>query len=179
MGWSVSVACKSKKAQEQMLSFLEKNYRETSAVLAFEKTWRQRCSRRPSQHFAYGHSPTKIGFDKPDEYEWAILRWMAFRIGKRRKFKAISKPVPWINYDGSSSVPVLPKDLWDGSEETAGYLVDEVGWQGVDRWWEDSVSWPTVFLNKIIKAQARAEKLDKAIREELVRLDALWVSIQG
>ena len=179
MGWSMSVPSKSVKARDAMLTFLEEHYRDAAVVLAFPAShWRHQHPKPPSQHFAYGHSESKIGFDKPNDYETAILRWVATKVGMRRKFKDrnILAPVPWLNCDGHGSSPVLPRALWDGSEETAGNVVDEVGWMGVDRWWEQRDSITEAVAGKLLGFAAEADKKDAAIRAEIVRLDGLWES---
>ena len=179
MGWSLSVPCKSIKARDDMLAFLGEHYRDAAEVLAYPKDhWRHQHPKPPSQFFAYGHSNSKIGFDKPNDYEAAILRWIATKVGMRRKFpkRNILTPVPWLNCDGHGSSPVIPQALGDGSEENAGNLVDEVGWQGVARWWEERDVVTQAIAGKLLGFAADADKKDTASKAEVTRLNGLWGS---
>lgn len=172
----MSVPCKSAKAQEAMLSFLSENYRDSAVVLEFPSDhWRHQSPKSPSQHFAYGCSKMKIGFDRPNDYETAVLRWIATKVGKRRSFpdRGITVPVPWLNCDGHGSSPVIPHFLWDGSEGTKRNVVDEIGWQGVDRWWVGRGSLVASGMS-VLGYVAKADREDELIRAEIVRLNSLW-----
>ena len=187
MGWSISVPCKSLKARDQMLEFLGQHFRGSAVVLSYPKEhWQHQYPKTPGNSFAYGHSDSKIGFDSPNEYEIAVLRWVATKIGMKRKFKArgINFPVPWLNCDGSLSEPIVPQAQWDSSAETQGYVVNEFGWRGVDRWWEDPNSRDRhALVDRLVGffysaagdlLSAGADKRDSIIRAEISRLDDLW-----
>jgi hypothetical protein len=175
----MSVPCKSINTRDAMLDFLKRHYRDASLVLDYPADhWRRENPKGPpSNAFAYGHSDAKIGFDKPNEYEQAVLRWIAFRVGMRRKFvkRGITVPVPWLNCDNHGSSPVIPKEQWDGSEENEGNVVDEIGWQGVSRWWVDRGVVVREIAERALGLKAEADQMDAVTRAEVARLDALWV----
>jgi hypothetical protein len=185
MGWSYYMSCKSKKAMEAMVSFLAENYRDTVDVPDLAVLFKRSvpCRKSPATWFNSSHEgPLRLGFPKPNDYEQAVLRWIAFRTGKRRTFKGlgISGTVPWLNYDGQQAELILTPAQWDGREETQGYVVDDIGWQGVSRWWTCCEIDPddTEGNSRIAEFSTRADLMDKAIRAEIVRLNTLWNDFQ-
>jgi len=180
MGWSCSTPCKSRKAQAEMLAFLGEHFRPSHEVLPDwnHKHWKTEHPSLPSDFVQYATAQVYIGFDKPNDYEQAILRWVAFRIGKCRKFPKLlgtETTVPWVNHDRQRNGPVITRDQWDGSKRTEQYVVDDIGWQPVPRMWEGYLDWPSPkLLREVADRITGADKMDKAIRAEIERLDQLW-----
>lgn len=181
MGWSFTVLCKSKKAQAEMMAFLEEHYIPSSRVLPWPKDhWRYSHPSHPTPHTKYAETKTSIGFNSPTEHEQAVLRWLALRVGKKRAFKKRLGPdfpsVPWVNLDGQDSAPVITKDQWDGNESTEQYVVDDLGWQPVPRWWDEPgrSKVVTTFAKNLLGLNKKADEKDRLIKADLERLDALW-----
>lgn len=185
MGWSYYVPCKSRKAQEQMLTFLEEHYTPLSRLDPKwpKDHWRQWNPLLPSDFVAYDRNTScYIGYDKPGDYEQAVLRWIAFRVGKCRKFVkrlGISDVVPWMNYDGKATIPVITQEQWERTgdrERTKQYVVDEIGWQRPRRFWEDLVRWPNPeLIEEMTDYISKFDRNDKLFRAEIARLDKLWL----
>jgi hypothetical protein len=177
MGWSISVPCASAKKQEAMLAYLEANYRPEYAVYGVQQTWRNQQVPTGPEGLKYGATPRKIGYNAPSEYERAVLRWIAYRVGMKRVFRGrlpgIPHAVPWLNCDNTSSEPVIPRALWDGDVVTEHYTVDEHGWSRIERWWEEigdpPGNPPPVGVNV-----SEYDRRDAIIKAEIYRLDAGW-----
>jgi len=171
MGYSASITCKSEKAKDEMWAFMEKHYQDTSVAL--QTGLRARYSGLVSGGgIKYGGNVLSLGFNSPHDYEFALLRWMALRVGKRRKFlkTGIDTAVPWVNNDNQSSIPVLRKDQWpDAGKELEQYLVDEHGFQPYQPWWPDG---DDMYLSFV----ARYANQDQLIGVALHRLSTLWES---
>ena len=186
MGWSYFVPCKSRKAQKTMLAFLEGHYVPHSRIdpTYSKQHWRYKNPQYPSDYVQYdGNASCYIGYDKPTEYEQVILRWVAFRIGKRRKFsKLLNIPdtVPWVNYDAQQCLPLLTQEQWERSGDkkdwNSGWIVDAIGWQRPRRHWEDTIDWPCPRLAEGYADRiAEHDRVDKLFRAEIERLDKLWL----
>jgi hypothetical protein len=179
MGWSWTVTCRSKKAQEQMLAFLEEHYIPSSRVLPWpEDHWRYQHPKLPSEHTKYAGTKTSIGFDSPTDHEQAVLRWLALRVGKKRTWKTKLGPdfpaVPWVNMDDQDMLPVITKDQWDGNERTEQYTVDEHGWRPVSRFGIEQPSILGKMVAYILELRKEADEKDRLIRADILRLDELW-----
>lgn len=166
MGWSFAVACKSAKAHQEILSFLEEHY----TPLNPERP------KHPTPYTKYAYSKYSIGFDSPTKHEQAVLRWIALRAGKKRTSRSLLGPetpaVPWVNLDGQGSSPVITKDQWDGREETEQYVVDEHGFQPDETWLGEGMN---PLLKSVITTLLRKKRVaDHNIKKDLIRLDTLW-----
>jgi hypothetical protein len=181
MGWSYWVSCKSKKAATEVAVFLERHYRDTMEIPDLAKLYTRGAlsgRKSPDSWFnSSAESPVKLGYYKPDDYQQAVLRWLAFRVGKKRTFKVKLGDgfgaLPWVNHDGQTSVPVIHEAQWDDQDRTMQYLVDDIGWQGVHRFWEDFIP-DAEYAKKLAGWVSGATAKDKAIRAEIERLDELW-----
>jgi hypothetical protein len=164
MGYSASFTCKSPKAFNEMLEFMNLHYRESSIVL--QTGLRARYSGLVhGGGIKYGAGSVQIGFNSPHNYEFSLLRWMALRVGAKRPFKSKGIPisVPWINCDNDFSSPILLDTDWPNpAEELQGWIVDEHGYQPQDS---------TNFVESLV---ARWAAQDAHIHTELKRLSALW-----
>jgi hypothetical protein len=123
MGYSMSVNCKSEKAQAEMMAFLKQNFR--SWVLLTTGKDEPRYVSEPRTKLSYAHAKLQVGFDFSGlhglerEYYTTVLRWMALQAGAvRTSFKdnynpkdsaALEEAVPYWVYDGTACDPVLLK----------------------------------------------------------------------
>lgn len=168
MGYSSSIPCRSKKAQEQMLAFLDLHYRDH--VDAGIGTHRRREKYAESSGLKYARGACGIGFNSPGDYEHALLRWMALRVGKRRTFRGlgISRAIPWTNCDDRVSEPILLNSDWpEVTERQEQYLVDADGFAPLSRYWREDDE-------EASKLEAHYADLDAKIGAELRRLSSLW-----
>ena len=133
MGYSVSVVARSPKLKDEMNSFLLQRYR----------SWSQVLDDRTLDDAFQGPFLTSrgdIGFDfdpvvsVPErEYHFAIIRWMAIQIGKRRsKFRSegldLARPVPFFLYGESEALPILVQADWPGvAESLQPFVFDTLG----------------------------------------------------
>lgn len=168
MGYSASVACRSRKAQAEMLAFLDAHYRD--AVDAGIGKYRRHEAYGPSSGLKYSRGACGIGFNSPHDYENALLQWMALRVGKRRVFRSdgIHQAVPWLNCDDQRSQPVLLRSEWpDATERQEQWLVDEHGFAPHPRYWREDDP-------ERARLDAYYAEQDRHIEAELRRLSELW-----
>lgn len=162
MGYSASTPCTSKKAQAEMLAFLDSHYKGDGG----------RRKPLPSSDLKYTRGAYGIGFDSPGDLENAVLQWVALRVGKRRVFRGdkIDRAVPWINCDDQRSQPVLLRSEWpDATERQQQWLVDEHGFAPYPRYWREG-DWGHK------KLEAHYATQDRKIEAALRRLSELWES---
>ena len=184
MGYSISTVAKSKQAKQQMLSFLQDNFREYHEVVGVGD---MSHSEKPSGDLSYCNGKLKIGVDygfmtgAERKYNYALCYWMALRIGRRTSviYKTRVYPIAHLNYDDSEQMPVIP-NYFDLPESFISCpRVDKHGWyftehdqQQVDEW-KDSYEAqnPKEDFNPF--AIAAYEKVEA----ELHRLSDLWDSL--
>jgi len=169
MGYSFSFTCRSEAALGEMVAFAEKHLRDGSEVLA--TGLRPRFQGLVQQGgIKYGHGPLQLGFNSPHDWEHAVLKWMALRVGKRRPFKGegILKSVPWLNLDNQRSEPILLATEWPTpTERQEQWIADEHGFSPAPRWWREDDEKASGF-------EAQYASQDRLISAELRRLSALW-----
>lgn len=172
MGWSMAVTVKPSKHQE-MLDFLEKHFRPESDAD------NRRYAKYPSDCTKYVNSKKSIGFNNPTDYEYAVLRWVAFRVGVQRKFhRLLGKNAPAVPYvrGEEDSVPVIPRGTPNVPEEMRNlYEVDAKGWRPIHAWWVATTDPKNPAYNWL---QERKDKADAFISTEITRLDFLWRNIK-
>ncbi len=115
MRFSVSVTPRSERLKNDMQSFLRREYRTWPSVQAEPETLSNFS--HPVTETELGRSGKyAIGFiygqvsGSEREYHYALLRWVALQIGRRRSsFRAadLSIPAPYLLFDGSEVQPVL------------------------------------------------------------------------
>lgn len=142
MGYSAATPIENMKARDEMLAFLHANMRPAYQInlrVKKEHDWTQDVL--SDLYYDSGH--IKIGFNFSissffcGDYGFAILRWIALRVGSKRCLKGYSEPVPYYRYDGCVSIPVLLRSVWEGRvpEGHKGVLVDEHGFMPTRKWW--------------------------------------------
>lgn len=141
MGYSAATPIKSRKAQQKMLSFLREHLRP-----AHWNNPDDQCAwmRAMTDDLSYDQSKLKIGFDYFNsqnfygEYLFAVLRWMALRVGRKVRLKDYTEPIPYYMIDGYMPVPVLLRSTWEGRQLGAsheGGFVDEDGFMPPRKPW--------------------------------------------
>lgn len=157
-------------------------------------------------------SPGKcsIGFDYepimgPErEYHFAIVRWIAIQIGKRRSaFRSeglrLSFPVPYVVLDGSEVLPILLQAPWDENTlHASSHVCDPLGMR-VDDHFVREFAWyclpPDVFdrlagalygktpgaIRKALIQEGlpKAKEILGGIRAQITRIDVLWHEIEA
>lgn len=202
MSYSVSVAVKSPKVKTRMLEFLVDSYRPWPDILDDEGESRffgpAPIEGLPS-HIGFGYED---GMCPEKVYNYSILRWVALRVGrKRRQFKEsqFDRPVPYYvlhNHNGSKSFPVVStgESLFVPSV-FKDYIVDEFGliatnqtarelaWRNIPDGTFERVSVthakksPKEIRDALVRSGIeRARIILQFIRAEISRLDLLWES---
>lgn len=216
MGYSIGVQCRDKDTRDKMLKFLRANLRpgyvlfegqEFPFLLGVESK-----SYDPTQYprtekddpptpenpegisgLSYIHRQNVIGFDygclngATREYAFAILRWLAVAVGKRKVPRTgrkltdpdVTVPVPFIIYDDQEEWPVLKWMEWE-DKANKEWLVNEEGWKRLQRMWRAECrpdNQPAPFDEEFARQmESAADKIDNIISEELSRLDELWTA---
>jgi len=181
MGYSCATPIKSRKAQEQMRTFLKEHFRPWSIVaegtdLAVPSAFDASLYLRDESTLSYDHGRLRLGFNYScmnsglDEYVYGVLRWMALRVGRTRPFKKFSLPhVPYIVYDGNESWPVLAGPLAQGVlHDTEQYTTDIHGFKPTFR---------RQFLSRLLGQKAALDLCDQLVSDELKRLTTLWEAV--
>lgn len=154
------------------------------------------------------HSKGEIGFEYdlmsgPErEYHYAIMRWVALQVGKRRSrfrtFSAtLSEPVSYLIFNGQETHPVLPESKWDWHRQPPSLrnsICDEYGTPIGDTVLTD-LAWyhipdgaykrvtamhhngdlETIQESLVSAGLEGGRRTLKVIRSQVARLHALWV----
>ena len=181
MGYSIAVAARSKALRDEMLDFMSEHFREFSEVVGKGESH----DMVPTMHLGYDNGKCRIGFNYGPlmpgerEYIFCVLKWMAIRIGKRRKLQVfehsdVQGSVPYYVYDGKEAIPIPLASEYEApaklEREWDGWLLhDEHGWATTHN--------ASTRLSRRILSSA-LEKLEKTytkhIPGELKRLSELW-----
>ncbi len=173
MGYSASTPIRNRKLQQWMLKFLRENMRPAHQInpeILPEMDW----TRDVTDDLCYDDSTVKIGFSFSHsgfflgEYAFAILHWMALRVGAKRRLKGYSEPVPYYRYDGSDCIPVLLRSTWEGRTKDWWSLVDEDGFKPLRRWWLPYSNRADGHVETALITSAPRDVLDKLLNEDLV-----------
>jgi len=187
MGYSFATPCKSKKARDEMMAFLNDYYRSWDQVIKPFKeelfvtgSGNMRVApqisfdtrlRGPVTEAAYDDGKTRIAFDygagfSDAERYWMynLCYWMAQRVGRRRTFSKKAPgcgAVPYVVYDGFEAWPVLEKsEFGDKVAEDNEWLVEQ-GFRGM----ESLVEWEHQAAQE--NAKKSGEEMPKAFTEWL------------
>jgi hypothetical protein len=173
MGYSIMVECKYKKDKKKMLSFMENNYIQPPEFFK-DEPFRARASRGVTDDLSYGPTPYSIGFDysclnEPERsYVYTILRWMATKVGKTKKFEGMETPLHFISYDGDEDLPFVIGDVKDLPEDTGWAICEDCCWS---KGYDESVKNPAWLELLGIKGPRNWKR---QIKTEIARLDKLW-----
>lgn len=178
MSYSVATPAKSKKAKKEMIAFMSAHFRPAHMLLPLtEKVDRSTTGVLSHEQLAYDEGITKLGFNYsgPDnkEYLFSLCRWMALKIGRKTAFKdyGIDTKVPYYVYDGTESVPVLPKEEWEGLIYASNLLFTDP--LGVPYEGEVARNLTSSNPETAKMLETETENLE-IIRTEIQRLDELW-----
>lgn len=137
MGYSIATPIRGRKDKERMLQFLREHLRPAYQINPgvnrdFDWTFEVSDTLNYDQNALKIRFNYSIAFGFCREYGEALLRWMALRVGSKRRLKGCTEPVPYYRYDGYMPIPVLLRSTWEGRELRAfdyGDLVDEDGFR--------------------------------------------------
>lgn len=180
-----------------MSQFIERYYRDP------DKLFNQigNYSRFASNHYdekstlSYDSHKLALGFDynaceSERDYIFAVVRWMALKVGQIKEFKGLGK-APCYVYDGGTMAtedvwPVLIDTEWKlpSSSEWVPNLVSKTGFKSLTAKFLNHPGYAKaknkeVWLEKM-KANleslydGKVDSIDKIISEELNRLEELW-----
>ena len=203
MGYSVAVAVKSKKAKDEMLAFLAKNFRPWSTIaieggLAGYEPGVEYIS-GPTDDLSYDHGKLRIGFDFSGgggwrEYAFQLCYWVALKVGRERILRKLGRVSPYIVYDGYEAWPVVVGPPPLGMEWAE---VSTVGFKEPSNWKEMRLKleqYNQLSDEQLDKPQDKAtlyssmreyvdfwskevgenQKMCSIMEAELYRLDTLW-----
>jgi hypothetical protein len=175
MGYAVTAPCKSYKAKAEMLAFLKEHFRSPDTFI--DNMDDDGLYGPVGEGLDYSHGKCEVGFEFTSwsparEFAIALCRWMALRMGRRRKLKpfeghkcGIRAVIPYYVYDGCEAVPVRLESEWfdKAPEECKSWtFVDEHGWT------DDT------FFAKEMAIGLYPDNWGKAMHDELKRLSKLW-----
>jgi len=194
MGFSVTVAARSRLLKDRMADFLGDVYR----------PWSDIADDEDSSEFdgPLHHGKQGIGFDYTSdggpewEYSYAFMRWTALKIGRRRRrFQSyfFDQPVPYTTTP-TGTIPVLVEPDWgDPPEPYKCCVVDQYGlltcpkpardlaWYHIPEGSYERVSaihsgQPSADIREALIESGieRARVVLQYIRAEIARLDVLW-----
>lgn len=189
MGYTVAAPIKNEKLRDQVVAFLDVQWRtwpqlhgaarDAPMYLSFPHP--DGCGRyepKTARNLDYDSGKCRIGFNfnaTPFErdYGFDACKWMALRWGKLRKFKVLPYACPHIVYDGHDAWPVIVE-----GQVVSDKLVQK--WDRVDRW---GVRFPDAFDQTMAETipgyrEWRDDAFHK-MREEFKRLDAEWAKQFG
>lgn len=178
---SITVPTRSKRLSDAMRSLFAQAYRPWPTVL----------EERAETNFRL--SPESVGFEcvpayAPErEYHYAIMRWAAFQVGRRRRrFRSPSllfdDPVPYLLLDGAEAHPV-PLDLCDrlGMLVDATSIARELAWHYIPEGTFERVAIthcgrpPEEIEGALVEAGFDGgRRVLRVIQSQLFRLDAIW-----
>lgn len=175
MGYSISVRVKDKAAREKALAFMQREYREFSA-LADDKDGLSALRGPISGPLSYHRARNIIGFDygpvcdEERQYAYCLLYWLALTVGDRRKFGRAGT-LPYIVYDGHEKWGLVAGDgirPKDADPELCYCLPN--GWHP---WWFEGLPSFAGLAMRLLSFLT-ADRAGEIIRDELDRLDAAW-----
>jgi hypothetical protein len=173
MGYSISVNIRSVRLRDKMLAFLEENWRrwpeldggkrEDPAFASDPETGKD-VSYNNGQKCNIGISYNACEPER--DYIFQFIRWLAIIIGKKKRFKGIKDPVPYMLYDGDECWPVLIK----GKQKLDKGC--EWAWAIYDRYGTKQIKDYETKIYGIFDLDVEKE-FDK-MRNEMKRLEKLW-----
>jgi len=191
MGYTIAAHAINAKLQKKMMEFMEKNYRAPHVIFGVENDYSRLAL---GKDLSYDHCKLAIGFDynacEPErDYIFAVVRWMALQIGKRRFVKGLGG-VPVYYYDGScrDTTPILVKKEWKSkiSNEWKWCLTSPTGHRTCAHNYNGTPTYDGLneegkkkFLKKMSMCRKALcgynfEETDRVLSRELNRLDRLW-----
>jgi hypothetical protein len=204
MGYSFYAIATSDKKHKKMLDFLAKHYRRWEDVIKDDHAFSHGFS-DPHGGPCYCHHKLAIGFDfngmgSERDYCFNVIRWVAVKVGKRRRSiaaqdgKYISKwPIPFVVYDGYDFWPIIIGPMTSAPKEWRWCVTDELGVKrgldslagsillefGTKEDYEEINKFRAEHPERIFDAakvvmKSKAKEVRKIIRNELKRLDELW-----
>lgn len=174
MGYSIATPIKSNKLRDEMYSFLEENYREAHKVIGGDFSLSHLAR---DGEFSYDDGKCRIGFNyspsDEHDYIYSICRWMALRVGKKRRLKKVNPDVSinYIVYDGNESWGVIQEGTMEVNDKCKWMIADKFGWKTPKQWTRGYLA---QFGQLLLDTLSSKQKMADLIQEELKRLDGLW-----
>lgn len=203
MMYSISVTARSKRLRDEMYEFLQRMYRPWAEVIdddddgffsgpLVDQDLGDSSGLRIGFEYQAGEAPER-------EYHFALMRWMAQQVGKRRAHFRIEgtlpQAVPFVVFDGIETLPIFVEGEWTADGGVPGQLVDAVGLY-LDDHVARELAWLYLPFGTFIKVNSHQhhgdpeaikealihEGLDGAycclsiIREQVVQLADLWAT---
>ncbi len=196
---SISVPVRNKQLRDEMYEFLQRLYQPWYDVVEDEDL--EPAYLGPYIDEDLGGPELRIGWEcksgvGPErEYHYAILRWIALQVGRRKKVvsgKDLNQLVSYVLQDDDTEIPVLLASEWKG-KKAPGSMVDylglmtdtsvsqELAWLYVPNHVFASVSLMQRDPDKV-RAKLIAEGMEGAtacldvIKSQIARLHSLWGS---
>lgn len=132
MGYSVFVTCKSIQARDKMVGFLRAHphsWADVARLSGEPLEWSGCCTEHlcvGREALPYNATDKAIGFNlRPEDsaWAWALVRWMAIRVGRCQKMKVPSLDDsvygPYFWYDCEHTIPVLFRKDWEAAYQKA------------------------------------------------------------
>lgn len=190
MGYSIAIRCKNKALQEQMISFMDENYRNWPEISGMDI----HAYSNFTDELSYDSNKRAIGFDynacEPErDYIFAVVRWLALKIGKKIKWKELGR-IPFYVYDGCEPVPILTESDWKGVPDQYKWArVSDMGFKPVELKLEGTPIYQKYkkrnaideFMKKYMSIyydhiSGGYKRVNELIENELKRLDKLWMN---
>jgi len=167
MGYSVATPIKGKSELYRMKAFMKTHFRTWPELHNLPKDAPSYIS-LVTDDLSYDHGKCRLGFDynaagSERDYAFAVCRWMALQVGRKRQFKELEKSFPHIVYDGEEAWPVIVRGSMKVPQEWKWALVDKWGIRGLNK---IELKYPNLHTD--------LETAFDLIRTELKRLTKKW-----
>jgi hypothetical protein len=171
MGYSLAVPFSTTEKRDQIMAFLEKEFRKWPAVIDDKRGLSYVRGPILSEETSYSSVKNGIGFDfnaagLEREYPHVICRWLALRAGKRRTFNFSKKRLPFYYYDREAT-SVLVNTEWAHRPAEAGDRCTALGIYIPTH--EHSKTW-----HAIERMMPGYKKQEKAMIDEMRRLNSAF-----
>lgn len=201
MSHAISVTARTQKLRDEMYEFLQRNYRPWFEVLAEDEDEDDFDGPFVDEDLE-GEGSCRIGFEyeigdlAEREYHFALMRWVAKCVGKRRsKFRSdgqLPTPVPYLQF-GTELQPIFYLEEWSDGFRSPGPLVDSMGMR-VDETVARELAWlcihpktyqrvstthwlrPASEVTEALISEGiqGAHEVLSVIRGQVARLDQMW-----
>lgn len=170
MSYCVSVQVRAQGLHHRMLAFFKQNYRTYPALEGNPDGFAAMSPPGTHQLWYAPKLPRLIGIDYNTgdgerRYAWALMAWIAIKVGRRVPIRGLVDPIPFFYYDHDKFLIRLP-----GCPRPSGKwpnLVDR------DRWGVAHKDAMRKHPKKWVRKET--EGWDRVITQEIKRLDSLWM----
>lgn len=191
MGYTVATPIKNPKLRDQVIAFLDEEFRTWPQLHGKNRDapmyislphpdGKGRYEPKSARNLDYDSGKCRIGFnfnacEYERDYAFTVCKWMALRWGRHRKFAGFPMSCPHIVYDGYEAWPIFVRGQWDGLSKEL-----REKWDRHDEW---GCRFPTKYDQRTFKfIRGEKDRFTAAfgtMRTELKRLDAAWAAKFG